>query len=241
MIINIRSWFAASALMLFAAQSHAVPITFEFSGQPYSAGIGEDMPAPFDNFLYVLTQPITGSFTVESDTPAVPLVIDHNGSVSLQSYYDNPVTQLDFTVAGQQFTFDNSRPDAYSNAAVIDLPSPANDPTLNYDWIGVGINLGAGLFSGEYSNLVTVLSFSRSEHDLGIITSSDLVTNLTPSNWSVFFTLYDPNGPVGSSYQIHAPLTSLTQVSSVPEPTTSALFGMALLLSFSLLGRRKRA
>ncbi|MFC4310737.1 PEP-CTERM sorting domain-containing protein [Steroidobacter flavus] len=241
---NIGCWFAAAVLMSFAAQSDAVPITFEFNAAPYSVGWNgseADVPAPFNNTANVWGSLISGSFTIESDTPATPFSIDHNGSwLTLLGSYDNPVTQADFTVAGQQFSFDSSRADAYSLGTVIDLPSPATDPTLNYDWIGVDINLGAGLFSGEYSHLVTTLSLSRTERDPGIIASTDLLGNLMPStNWSVFFTIYDPGS--FDWYQIHAPVTSLTQVSSVPEPTTSALLGVALVLGFSTLGRRKRA
>jgi hypothetical protein len=239
-------------LSLGMGAAQAAPITYQFTATPQGYGFGYpselgpiDVPAPFDDSDWVYGSRISGSFTI--DTDVVPLTgsqyID-GVLVPTGNWYRNPITQMSLDVGDQHFDFVSVRPSAgstirESSIIVSDLPYPSSNPMNNRDGLDLNVNFGTELLPGAFSHLATSFSMVRSERDLSAITSRDMVENLvfTP-NWSTFFSLHD--GATGSYYQIHAPLTSLTRVASVPEPGTELLLALGLGLAGSRIARRKQ-
>lgn len=249
MIGRIGRLSACCLLLLGVAEARAVPVSFEFDAGVYSVAWsngGVPVPAPFDDSSFVLGASVSGSFTIETDTLGTPVYSRRDGVyIEDGTYYSNPVTQLAFSIGDQQFSFITSRPPVgsrivESGVTVIDLPAPDDDPTTNYDSYGFDIYFGPGLFSGPYSQLSASLSLVRMERDLSLISSRDILANLAPSeNWDAFLTLYD-EADLSRNYQIHAPLTSLAQITSVPEPGTTALLALGLALAATGIGTRQR-
>lgn len=241
---------SAVCLLLGVAEAHAVPLSFEFAATPYSVGTvyGEVQtpPPPFDDLSFVFGASILGTFTIETDTPGAPAYRYQNGAwIETTTYYSNAVTQLALSIGDQQFSFTSSSPPVGSGVqeseiSVTDLPTPVSDP-LESDLYSLHVYFGPGVFSGPYSHLSAWLALHRQEQDLSLISSRDMLANLVFSeNWDAFFTIYDSATP-SLNYQIHAPITRLTQVTSVPEPSTAALLALGLALTASGVGARKRA
>jgi hypothetical protein len=237
-----------ACLLLAVVEAQAVPVSFQFAANAQSFGTtngGVPVPGSFYDSAFVST-PISGAFTIETDTLGTPAYIYQDGGL-LESgaFYLNPVTELAFNIGDQQFNFATSSPPAGSNIrestiSVIDRPVPSTNPLTNYDSYNFAVYFGPGVFSGPYSHLSASLSLVRMERDLSLISSGDLLANLEPSeNWDLFFTILDSASP-SQNYQIHAPVTNLTQVSSVPEPGTSALLALGLVLTVAAVRARRQ-
>jgi hypothetical protein len=249
-VIKRIGQLSIACLLLSVVEAHAIPVTFEFSATTRSYGTqngGIPVPEQFNDFNFVFNAPITGSFTVDTDTVGYSSYRYLNGVLTESGTgYFNAVRELSLGIGDQQFSFlasapAGSYPPAQSFVAVADLPVPSNDPTTNYDGVDINVNLGSGVFSGAYSHLSASFSLIRTEHDLSVISSRDMLSNLTPSqNWSAFFTIYDTAVP-NRNYQIWASLTDLTQVTSVPEPSTAALLALGLALTVSGVRARRRS
>src|SRR5690349_10903426 len=110
-----RKTFAIACLMLGAAQAHAVPLTFAFTGDVYSYGYGypggsEPMPVPanFADFDWVFGAAVGGRFTLETDTPSLPSYQMLNGvRTETGSFYSNSVRELALDIGDQHFDFLN--------------------------------------------------------------------------------------------------------------------------------------
>ena len=216
----VGSALAAAVLALFATQLHVAPLTGELSAQrhgPDAAGAGVDIPASFEDTFHVADLPSSGLLTT----------------------------------VGPQLSFYNSRLDG----GTIDQPDSLSEPTINKDWLGSDLDFGGKLFSGDYSHLMTALNFGRGGSDLGVIASPNPMGNLTPSaNRLPASSINAPDSGSGSEPGTSepgpsnpgpldpgpAPVNPPTQAVPVPEPSTSALLGIALVLSLTTLGRRKR-
>jgi hypothetical protein len=248
-VIKTIGRVSIACVLLSAVEAHAIPLTFEFAAQVQSYGTlngGLPVPAQFTDSSFVFNAPVSGAFTIETDTPAGSSYTYLNGVLTeVGSYYSNSVTQGALSIGDQQFNFLSSVPpgsydDYQSGVSVTNLPVPSNDPWVNYDGVDLDINFGTGVFAGPYSHLSATLSLIRSEHDLSVISSRGLADSLVPSpNWNAFFTIYDTALP-NQNYQIWARVTSFTQTASVPEPGTSALLALGLVLTVSGVSRRKR-
>ena len=236
------------SLLMNVLVAQAVPVTFEFSaisnggsyGYP-SEGSPLVVPSPFSDYSWSWQAPLSGSFAIESETPALAGGTYINGEwTEIGNFYFSALRQLSVTVADRQFDFAAVQPpgtyDPDQSAVVVnDLSVPL--PPINSDLYQLGANFGAGIFAGDFSHLEVRFSLLRYENDLSLMTSRDLIENVvyTP-NWHAFFTIYDP--VLRSDFQIHANLTSLERVDSVPEPETLALFASGFGLA--LLARRRR-
>src|SRR5687768_3918377 len=138
-----------------ALEAHAIPLTFEFSAQVRSYGTsngGVPVPAQFTDWS-IFNAPVSGSFTIETDTLGRPGYTYLNGVLTeTVSVYDNPVTQLSLSIGDQRFDFFRSlQPNTWPNESsivVLDLPAPSYDPTTNYDAYDMDVAFGPGVFSG---------------------------------------------------------------------------------------------
>lgn len=244
---------AFACFLMHAVIAHAVPLSFQFTATGQSVSYGYptgsnplEVPAPFSEFIWPFEAPVPvfGTFTIESDTRGRPTFTNVNGVLfEIGSSYTNPVTQLNLNIRDQQFAFSSTLPPGScctleSDVNIRDLPLQNSIPTTGPDSMNFTVLLGTGIFDGPYSHLEVRFSMRRFEQDLSVISSRDMVENLVyATSWTSFFTIYDP--VLRSSYQLHAPVTSLAQV-EVPEPGTLGLFAIAFALPLLAARTRKR-
>lgn len=232
----------SACLLLGSVAAHATPITFEFStgnvtGFSFSPYGSENLPvpAPFDAVDSTLATSLSGTFTIESDVLGRPGYMNLNGvTTETMSLYSNPVTAMTLNIGGHQLTFQptvapGTLTPNESLAYVVDLPTPSNNPYTNYDAYSLSVALGTGGFNDPFAGLRADFSLYLSAGDLGLITNRDLVDNLVFSpDWMAIFGLYDAT--TQRSFQLNAPVTSLSRVeaTAVPEPGTWLLMATAL-------------
>lgn len=219
----------SSAALMFPLAVHAVPYTFAFEAP--SAGFGwggpvENPPPPPSGVLLALgSQPISGSFTIETEVPSQPTYFFDNGVlVEVGANYSNPVLNFDMRIGTTVFSFTSVRPTNVpeSRISILDLPVPM------YDMYDLDVNLGEGLLAG-YESYTFRAGISWQDYDgTGGVNYSNLLDQLFAGRtWMFALSLYDSEE--NWSYQLFTDRMSLTPA-QVPEPDTLALFGLGLAL-----------
>jgi hypothetical protein len=231
---TVASYSFACLLALVATAAQAVPVSFSFST------VLETGNPDFD-FLPVGAQ-VVGSFEIETDVPVFPAETFENGEFSTVGlFYWNPVLRYDLDVGGQHFSFVSARPTVEdgiqeSSFTAFDRPEPSSDPLTNYDLFQLDADFGTRHLSPPNDGLKVFATLVRTEFDLDVIQSTDMMFGLTTTpRWDFFFSIFDPetfNGP-----QVHAVVTDLHQVAvTTPEPGTVGLF----VLGLGMLALRRR-
>lgn len=227
------SYSLTCLLLLIGSAAQAVPVSFRFSSVLDSTST--DFP---------LGAQVAGSFTIETDVATYPAeVFDGTTFSTIGLFYWNPVLRYDLDFGGQLFSFVSTRPSfpdgiQESSFAAFDRPEPSSDPTTNYDLYQLDSDFGAGQLGAPNDNLHAFASLIRTEFDLSVIESTDMLLGLTTTTrWDFFFTIFDPE--TGDGSQVHGIVTNLQQVIEAPEPGTVGLF-IAGLGMLGLSRRRRR-
>jgi len=235
-----------AALLLACTTASAVPMTFQFTaageGVGFNGPAGQPqivVPAPYNDYTFAFGTPISGSLTVETSTPGVDSYIYEYGVQSPGGkFYDNPLTSFDLNLGGQLFSLNPAQGSSFIYA--FDRHQPSMYPIFDYDDYEIDVGFGDHQLGGAFDNLLVSTSLIWSERDLSRITSDGIIDGLLiPSNFNLFFTIYDPT--TESNYQLFAPITSITAAPvSVPEPQNSLLFAIAAALTLVVTQSRRR-
>lgn len=238
---KMSNLLALACFVVAPASVNAALITYEFTGNVASASSGRPpdleplkVPEPFVLANWPRDLSVTGTFTLQTDVTASDLYYLHDGAVTpVGKSYANAVPGFSISLLGQSVNPNGNSLASESSVDVIDIPGPLFDPISNYDRYRINSGTYAGLWGADFQTLLTSVQISAMHQDLGIITDTALLQDLSDWDLQLSFILSEPE--TSRIYQLHVPIDSVTPV---PEPGTWSLM-LAVVVSTLIAARRR--